>query len=178
MRAITYYVATSLDGFIAGPDGDISGFVQQGEGVDQYLKDLQAFDTVIMGRKTYEFGYAFGLKPGQPAYPHMQHLIFSNTLQFDKPHEQVKVCPPDLDIIRELKAGEGSDIYLCGGGEFAGWLLAHEMIDLLKAKLNPLVLGQGTRLFGNSKKICRLALSEHKHYDGGLQIITYRIDYP
>lgn len=64
MRKITYYVAISLDGFIAGPDGDISGFVQQGEGVNQYLQDLQAFDTVIMGRKTYEFGYAYGLQPG------------------------------------------------------------------------------------------------------------------
>ena len=78
MRNIVYYVAVSLDGFIAGPDGDITGFVAGGSGIDQYLKDLKAFDTVIMGRKTYEFGYKFGLKPGEPAYPHTKHYIFSN----------------------------------------------------------------------------------------------------
>ena len=177
MRKITYYVATSLDGFISGPDGDISGFAQGGPGVDQYLQDLQSYDTVIMGRKTYEFGYAFGLQPGQPAYPHMQHYIFSNSLKFDDPHEQVKVCPLGLEIIRELKKGEGSDIYLCGGGVFAGWLLDNELVDVLKVKLNPLVLGQGVRLFGNSLKTCRLSLSEHQGYDGGLQILTYQIDY-
>lgn len=177
MRKITYYVATSLDGFIAGPGEDISGFVHSGNGVDQYLQDLQSYDTVIMGRKTYEFGYAFGLQPGQPAYPHMQHYIFSDTLKFDKPHERVKVCSLDLEIIRQLKEGEGTDIYLCGGGVFAGWLLDNELIDTLKIKLNPLVLGQGVRLFGDSKKTCRLAVSGHQSYDGGLQIITYRIDY-
>ena len=64
MRKIIYYVATSLDGFISGTSGDIDGFVLGGEGVDQYLEDLQAFDTVIMGKNTYEFGYQYGLKPG------------------------------------------------------------------------------------------------------------------
>lgn len=177
MRKIIYYVAAALDGFISGQDGNISGFAQGGSGVDQYLQDLKDYDIVIMGRKTYEFGYAFGLKPGRPAYPHMQHYIFSNTLKFDEPHEQVNIHPPDLNIIRELKAGEGSDIYLCGGGIFAGWLLDNELIDTLKVKLNPLILGQGVRLFGDSKKTCRLALTEHQKYDGGLQIITYQIDY-
>ncbi len=84
MRKITYYAAAAPDGFIEGPNGDVSGFVQQGDGVDQYLKDLQSYDTVIMGRKTYEFGYRFGLVPGQPAYPHIRHYIFSNTLKFDE----------------------------------------------------------------------------------------------
>jgi dihydrofolate reductase len=57
MRKIIYYVACSLDGFIAGEQEDISGFVSGGNGVDKYLSDLAAFDTVIMGRNTYEFGY-------------------------------------------------------------------------------------------------------------------------
>lgn len=177
MRKITYYVAVSLDGFISGPDGDISGFVQQGEGVNQYLQDLQAFDTVIMGRKTYEFGYAYGLQPGQPAYPHMQHYIFSDTLKFGEPHEQVKACPPGLDIIRELKEEEGTDIYLCGGGIFAGWLLDNELIDVLKVKLNPLVLGRGVRLFGDSTKKYLLSLMDSQPFNDGLQIITYSINY-
>lgn len=177
MRKIVYYVAISLDGFIAGPNGDISGFAHKGSGVDQYLKDLQGFDTVIMGRKTYEFGYQYGLQPGQPAYSHMDHYIFSNSLTFDQPHEKVHIGPPDITTVRQLKEGQGADIYLCGGGTLAGWLLEHKMIDLLKIKLNPLVLGQGTHLFGNSRNQHQLELKETKRFDEGLQIMTYRIKY-
>lgn len=75
MNKIIYYVATSLDGFIAGMNDDISDFVFDGDGVKKYQSDLQEFDTVIMGRKTYEFGYNYGLEPGQPAYPNMRIII-------------------------------------------------------------------------------------------------------
>jgi dihydrofolate reductase len=177
MRKIVYYVATSLDGFISGTNGDISGYVQEGNGVQRYFHDLTHFDTVIMGRKTYEFGYQFGLKPGQPAYPHMQHYIFSNTLELQEQSEKVKVCKIDLQTIRDLKAKEGSDIYLCGGGEFAGWLLENEQIDILKIKLNPLILGDGVRLFGGSKKQFKMELLDNKRYDFGLQIMEFGLVY-
>jgi len=173
MRNIIYYVATSLDGYIEGPNGDISGFVMESNGVQQYMEDLKKFDTVIMGRKTYEFGYQYGLKPGQPAYAHMQHHIFSNTLKFDNQHEQVKVHKPDLAVIKPLKAENGTDIYLCGGGVFAGWLLEHNLIDTLKIKLNPVILGEGTRLFGNSGKQVKMECTEVTEYSHGLNIITY-----
>ncbi|MEM7658468.1 MAG: dihydrofolate reductase family protein [Bacteroidota bacterium] len=174
MRKIIYYVATSLDGFIEGPNGDISGFLQEGPGVTQYLKDLQAFDTVIMGRNTYEFGYQYGLQPGQPAYPHMQHYVFSNRLQVESPHPQVKVCPLAAALIHQLKSESGSDIYLCGGGQFAGWLLDQGLIDRIKIKLNPLVLGAGTPLFGGSTTTAPLQLIERQSYPDGLQILTYQ----
>lgn len=177
MRAIIYYVATTIDGYISGPDEDISGFVQSGNGLDKYLADLQGFDTVIMGRKTYEFGYQYGLNPGQPAYPHMDHYIFSTSLQFENPHEKVQVCPLDLDIIKKLKAEEGTPIYLCGGGVFAAWLLENELIDRLKIKLNPLILGGGVRLFGESTKQYRLELLEHEQFEQGLQMISYSVKY-
>lgn len=173
MRKIVYYVATSIDGYIAGPEDDISGFVQQGKGVEKYLQDLQLVDTVIMGRNTYEFGYKWGIQPGQPAYPHMKHYIFSDTLTFEHSHKQVKVCKMDLNIIKELKEESGTDIYLAGGGMFAGWLLDHQLIDILKIKLNPLVLGSGTRLFGSSTKTVIWMMSENKKFDDGLHIITY-----
>ncbi|MDN5204667.1 dihydrofolate reductase family protein [Fulvivirgaceae bacterium BMA10] len=177
MRKIIYYVATSIDGFISGPDEDISGFVQVGKGVDKYLSDLKKFDTVIMGRKTYEFGYKFGLQPGQPAYAHMEHFIFSSSLTLDNPSEQVHICPLDIQKIQELKKDEGSDIYLCGGGEFAGWLLENQMIEILKIKLNPLILGAGVKLFGSSKKQYRLILTDQENFDEGPQILTYDIVY-
>lgn len=177
MRRIIYYVAISIDGYITGPDEDISGFIQDGSGVEKYLDDLKGFDTVIMGRKTYEFGYKYGLEPGQPAYPHMDHYIFSKTLSFNECSEKVRICHPDLDIIRKLKEEKGTDIYLCGGGEFAGWLLDHGLIDILKIKLNPLILGPGIRLFGNSRQQIKLRMMSGEEYDHGLLINTYNIEY-
>lgn len=175
MREIIYYVATSLDGYIAGPEEDITLFTNEGNGVQQYLQDLQAFDTVIMGRKTYEFGYKFGLKPGAPAYPHMRHYIFSSSLVLDNAHEKVQVVPIDLDLIDQLKQEEGTPIYCCGGGEFAAWLLEHDLIDVLKVKLNPIVLGGGTPLFGNSQKAFKGQLESSTIYEGGLIFNTYRL---
>ena len=177
MRPIIYYVATSLDGYISGPDEDISGFVPSGDGVDQYLRDLQDFKVTIMGRKTYEFGYKYGLEPGQPAYAHMEHYILSDSLKLDNLHPQVKICPVDLSLIKDLKAKSGKPIYLCGGGQFAGWLLANELIDILKIKLNPLILGGGVPLFGGTTKQYQLELLEKQGFEKGLQILTYQIKY-
>ncbi|MCB0835487.1 MAG: dihydrofolate reductase family protein [Bacteroidetes bacterium] len=176
-RKIIYYVAASIDGFISGPGDDISGFVADGNGVEKYLADLQEFDTVIMGRKTYEFGYKYGLKPGQPAYPHMEHYIFSRTLKLENAHEKIHIHPPDLDLIQNLKSAEGTPVYLCGGGVLAGWLLENELIDILKIKLNPFIQGEGVRIFGDSKKTYQLQLLEKETFENGLQIISYKILY-
>ena len=177
MAQIIYYVAISIDGFIAGPNDDASGFTAAGDGVARYLEDLKDFKTVIMGRRTYEFGYKYGLEPGRPAYPHMQHYLFSKTLRFENQSDQLTICDMDLKIIKDLKKKSESDIYLCGGGMFAGWLLENEMIDVLKIKLNPLILGDGIRLFGTSSKEYQLKLMQNEVFDDGLSIITYHINY-
>lgn len=177
MKKIIYYVATSLDGFISGPNDDISGFVPGGNGVDKYLSDLKEFKTVIMGRKTYEFGYRFGLKPGQPAYPHMEHFIFSKTLKLSNADPSVHLLELTMGAIDDIRDRAETDIYLCGGGELAGWLLDRKQIDILKIKLNPLVLGTGTRLFGNSQMKFTPRLIDTEVYDQGLQIMTYQIQY-
>ena len=173
MRKIIYYVAASLDGYISGPANDISLFNPEGSGVTQYLQDLKEFDTVIMGRHTYEFGYDYGLKPGQPAYPHMEHYIFSNSLRLESPHTKVHVEKPGLEKIDALKRENGTDIYLCGGGMFAGWLLDNGRIDVLKLKLNPIILGGGVKLFGTAASTGTLLLRERQHHDHGLEILTY-----
>ncbi|MEM9823874.1 MAG: dihydrofolate reductase family protein [Bacteroidota bacterium] len=177
MRKIIYYVASSLDGYITGPNEDVSGFVSSGNGVAQYQADLQDFETVIMGRKTYEFGYRFGLQAGQAPYPHMQHYIFSDTLSFAEPNDQVVVKKLDIEAVLDIKQHAKTDIYLCGGGLFAGWLLEQELIDGLKLKINPLILGQGVKLFGDSSKQFRLKLEASERYEAGLLINTYTIQY-
>ena len=61
-----------------------------------------------------------------------------------------------------------------GGGQFAGWLLANHQIDILKIKLNPLLLGKGVRTFGDAGTDFKLELIETDRYDNGLQIMTYK----
>ena len=91
MKKIVYYVASSIDGFIAGTNDDISKFILEGKAVEKYQSDLLNFKTVMMGRKTYEFGYKFGLIPGQPAYPKMEHYIFSNNMTLSNLSDSVHV---------------------------------------------------------------------------------------
>lgn len=178
MNKIVYYVASSIDGFIAGDNGEISGFIVKGKGVEQYLDDLKEYKTVIMGRNTYEFGYKFGLKPGAPAYPHMNHFIFSRHLVLDNADNNVKVIRKfDLEEISKIKDNSKTDVYLCGGGCFAGWLLNNEKIDILKLKINPLILGSGIKLFGESIKSYQLSLFDSVKYDDGLIINSYEIKY-
>jgi len=177
MKKIEYYVGTSLDGYISGENEDVSAFVAGGNGIQQYLDDLKSYETVIMGRKTYEFGYKYGLQPGAPAYPHMEHYIFSNSLSFDNPSDQIKIKDIDIDEIEKIRAKSTTDVYLCGGGVFAGWLLENEKIDILKLKVNPMILGSGVKMFGDTKKNYQLALLDTNRYDHDLFINTYEIKY-
>lgn len=173
MKKIIYYVASSLDGFIAGKNEDVSQFIFQGKGVEKYQADLANFATTIMGRKTYEFGYQYGLQPGQPAYPNMQHHIFSDSMELEHLADSVHIEKMSIERVKEIQANSPTDIYLCGGGEFAGWLLDHGLIDQLKLKLNPIVLGDGVRLFGNSHSVARWKLIDKEAFEDGLQILTY-----
>lgn len=173
MNKVIYYVASSLDGYISGANDDISKFILHDGVVEKYKSDLLKFKTVIMGRKTYEFGYKYGLEPGKPAYSHMQHYIFSNTLQIENCAPQVHIEKLSIDRIKEIVVDSDTDIYLCGGGQFAGWLLSHGLINHLKLKLNPIVLGDGVRLFGDAKISFIGKLIKKEAFDGGVQFLTY-----
>ncbi|MEM6524757.1 MAG: dihydrofolate reductase family protein [Bacteroidota bacterium] len=175
MQKIVYYVASSIDGFIAGPDGDISKFLFEGSAVDKYLSDLQSFQTVIMGRHTYEFGYRYGLKPGQRAYPHMKHYVFSENLSFDRSNSEVYCKSLNVETIKQIKQESQTDVYLCGGGQLAGWMLEKGFIDIVKLKLNPIVLGDGIRIFGNSTSSAKMELIERESFDKAFDILTYEV---
>ena len=176
MRPIIYHVATTLDGFIARKDGRTHGFPEQGDHIPDYLESLNGYDTVIMGRKTYTFGYAYGLVPGQLAYPHMRHYIFSGTLHFENPDEKLHVVADNaLSVIRHLREEEGTPIYLCGGGNFAGFLLEHRLIDTLLVKQNPVCFGEGLPLFGSFRGTLDLDLQEARTYRSGVLLLRYKL---
>ena len=163
MRRLVYLVAVTLDGFIAGPEGgDPSGsdFFPVTPDLVEHLvstwpetlpgpaRDAMGitgaglhFDTVVEGRASYDLGLAAGLTD---AYPHLRHVVFSRSLagRTDLPVEIVAGDP--VERVRELKAEDGADIWLVGGGTLAHALLPE--IDRLVLKVNPSVIGDGVRL--------------------------------
>lgn len=168
MHSIIYDVAVSADGFIAGPNADISKFPPDGPVVDDYFARLQTYACAIMGRATYEFGYDYGLTPGANPYPHMSCVIFSGTLSLPEPSEVEVVCEGAAERIATLRAESTGPIYLCGGGAFAGWMLAQGLITTLRLKRAPILLGSGTRLFGDNTQGVEARLISSKSYDSGV----------
>ncbi|HJQ71539.1 MAG TPA: dihydrofolate reductase family protein [Blastocatellia bacterium] len=173
MRKLKYHVATTVDGFIAHEDHTVDGFIAEGEHVIDYLESLRNdYDTVLMGRRTYEFGFQFGVTN---PYPWMKQYVLSRTME-RSPDENVEVVSKDIiDFVRGLKEGTGKAIYLCGGAELAGALIAERLIDEIILKVNPVVFGSGIPLFSGPIKQTDLELTGSKVYANGVILLTYRV---
>ncbi|WP_406450518.1 dihydrofolate reductase family protein [Streptomyces sp. NBC_00876] len=193
MRKLVYYIASSLDGFIAGPDGaDPTGpdgfwpvpedYV--GHMITEYPETLPGparaalsitaegthFDTVLEGRRSYEIGLKAGLTD---AYPHLRHLVFSRTLG-ESPDPAVEIVASDpVARVKELKQEEGKDLWLVGGGELAGSLYSE--IDTLIVKLSPMTIGAGIPLFSQKATFdpTGWTLTDHTVLGSGVAFLTY-----
>ena len=179
MRKLIYHVATSLDNFIAYPDGTTDAFLPAGSYIMDFLASIKTYGAVLMGRRTYEYGFQYGLQKGQPAYadinPELTNYVFSNTMTFEQTDRVQLVQGDGIDFVRQLKAEAGKPIWLCGGGELAGRLLDAQLIDQLIIKLNPVVLGEGIRLFEANKTKATLRLTDSKTYENGLIRLSYSV---
>ncbi|MFF5372469.1 dihydrofolate reductase family protein [Streptomyces sp. NPDC013187] len=193
MRKLVYYIATTLDGFIAGPDGaDPTGpdgfwpipgdYIQHL--VTEYPETLPVqaraalsvtaegtrFDTVLEGRRSYEIGLKAGI---DDAYPHLRHLVFSRTLA-EAPAPAVELVADNaVEKVRQLKQEDGKDIWLLGGAELAGALYGE--IDQLVLKMAPLTIGAGIPLFSPKAAFDPRGweLTDHTVLDSGAAIVTY-----
>lgn len=175
MRKIIYYIAASVDGFIAHKDGSINGFLMEGEHADDFIRSFTCYDTVIMGRGTYEFGFKYGLKPGQPAYHGLKHIVISKSLDFDS-NEEVELVKNDaIKYIRQLRDKPGKDIWLCGGGNVAGQLVNAGLVDEVLVKVNPIMIGEGIRIFEGMNKATSLVFTGTKCYGNGVVLLHYNI---
>ena len=169
MRKLKYYVACSVDGFIARKDGSFDCFPFDDEVVTDYLESLKSFDVVLMGRKTYEVG----LKEGKTdPYPMMKSYVFSRTMK-ESPDERVKLVSENVaTLVRNLKNETGKDIYLCGGADLATTLFAENLIDEVILKFNPFLMGSGIPLFGRAIKQTGLELTDSKIYRSGFVLFS------
>jgi dihydrofolate reductase len=190
MRELTYYVACSLDGFIAHTDGSYDGFSQDGEyfadlfsifpeTVPSHLREVMGiqsehkwFDTVLMGRKTYEIG----LKDGVTSpYSHMQQYLFSRTIQNSPDHSIQLVSEKAIELVEYLKNQTGKGIWLCGGANLAATLFKNSLIDQLILKINPFLMGSGIPLFSGVIQQAALDLTCSKIYKNGVVMLYYNV---
>ena len=186
MRELTYYVAVSQDGFIAGPDGEIDTMEPEPEMmahiIEHYPETLPTparahlgidgpgdrFDAVVMGRATYQLGLDQGLTS---PYAHLDQVVFSSTIASDiDPAVRVTADDPTA-VVEELKRGDGHGIWLCGGGVLAGCLV--DQIDELILKRQPLVLGGGRAMIDGPYQPSRFHLVE-RHEVGRVAVARYR----
>lgn len=186
MRHLTYYVAASIDGLIAGPDGEFDMFVFHGDLaawiIEEYPETLpvharaalgladappRRFDTVLMGRKTFEPALHAGMSS---AYPHLRQIVFSRTLPADQADVEVVATDP-IDTVRALKEEPGGGLWLCGGAALATAL--RDDIDEMIIKRNPVVLGRGVPLFNDAYRVSTMRLAETRVFDVGVVVERY-----
>lgn len=172
MRSLKYYIACTVDGFIAHEDSSVEGFIYEGEHVDDYLKSFDLFDTVLMGRKTYEYGLNLGVTN---PYPTMKQFVFSRTMG-TSPDENVTLVSENIvEFVKELKNVNGKDIYLCGGAKLATTLFVENLIDQIILKINPVLFGSGISLFSGAINQTNLELINSKTYNNGVVLLHYQV---
>ena len=172
MRKLIYYIATSVDGYIAQSDGTFDGFLPDGDHIPDYLESFNRFDVVLMGRKTYDVGVNMGQTN---PYPMMESYVFSRSLE-ESPNEAVTLVKEDaIETIEALKNQEGKPIYLCGGADLAGQCLQAGLIDEIIIKLNPFLMGKGIPLFEGDIPMQQLELAKSTVYENGVVFLHYRM---
>lgn len=187
MRKLTYYISQSIDGFIAAPDGDFNHLMafqdlwkwiiaecpetlptvaHEAMGVDGTPR---LYDTVIMGRATYDPGLAQGLTS---PYSHLRQYVVTRSITESPSPDVTLVAGDPLETVRALKAEDGDmGIWLAGGATLAGAL--YDEIDELVIKTYPLITRSGIPLFHGDFEPRTFAPQETARFDDGGSVTRY-----
>lgn len=169
MRRLVYGVATSLDGFIAGPAGECD-WITPDSGID-FIALYGRFDTLLMGRRTYDIAKT---RPGLLKDTGLKIVVASTTLD-PATHPGLTIVGSDLSAaVAALKLQAGKDIWLMGGSVLFGGLLDLGLVDEVNVCLFPVMLGSGTPLMTEGSRV-RLELNESKALSSGVVMLSYAI---
>lgn len=168
------YIATSLDGFIARPDGNLdwlTSIPNPQSGDYGYAELLDSIGTTIMGRKTYEEIIGFGME-----WPYTGIDSFVVTT-----NKNLKIQSPDTyaltenlkDFISALKKKTDKDIWLIGGGKLITSFINEGILDKMTITVIPKIIGEGIPLFANKPKETNWKLTEVKAFDTSVVNLTY-----
>ena len=173
MRRVRYAVAMSLDGYIAGPNGEADWIIMDPE-ID-FRALFEQFDTFLMGRRTFESmgGVGGGGQPG------VQTIVFSRTLrQEDYPNLTIVSENPE-QALADLRAKPGKDIWLFGGGSLFRSLLEARLVDAVEVAVIPVLLGEGISLLPPepSSERFELTLASSRTFETGIVSLDYAVEY-
>ena len=158
MRKVVYGGAMSLDGYIAGPNGEYDWILMDPD-ID-FAAAMARFDTFLVGRKTFEIMRRMG--DTAPPTPGITTIVFSRTLrQEDCPH----TLSDDAEtVVADLRNQPGKDIAVFGGGELFRSLLAAGLVDEIGFAVIPVLLGGGVPMLPSPAGRATLKLKKHQVY--------------
>jgi dihydrofolate reductase len=162
----------SLDGYIAGPNGEFDWIVH--DPTIDFSALFAQFDTSLLGRKTYELM----LLPGTPGFPAGSHaFVFSRTLPEHVPGFSV-IREVSLKTVGPIRAQAEKDIWLFGGGKLFRSFLALGLVDTVEVAVNPILLGEGLQLLPQPAVQSRLQLTNQRTYPSGIVLLEYDVSAP
>lgn len=169
MRRVRYQVACSLDGYIAGPNGEYDWIVMDPDIDFKALFDQ--FDTLIMGRETYNI-----VQQDPAPYAGLKIVVFSRTLR-QQDHPGVTIVADNIQqSVDSLRAEGGKDIWLFGGGKLFRSLLEAGCVDTIEPAIIPVVLGAGIPMVPTPSIRAHLKLCSHRLYPkSGIMLLEYSI---
>lgn len=174
MRKLSLFIATSLDGYIAKPNDDLSFLkLVEKEGEDYgYVEFTANIDTIIIGRKTYDYVLK---EIGSAHYDNGQRDVYVIT-RTERPRVgRTTFYSGNLtELALRLKSENGKNIYCDGGAEIVNELLKYNLIDEFIISIIPILVGNGTRLFKDGRPEQKLELVSVKSFDKGLTQLHYR----
>ena len=173
MRRVRYVVAMSLDGYIAGPNGEADWIIMDPD-ID-FRALFEQFDTFLMGRRTFEGMGGVAGSGRQVA----RTMVFSRTLrQEDYPNVTIVSENPE-QALADLRSKPGKDIWLFGGGSLFRSLLEARLVDAVEVSVIPALLGEGIPLLPPkpSSEQFKLRLASSKTFKTGIVSLEYAVEY-
>ncbi len=168
MRKVVLYIASSLDNFIARPDGDISWLQTPDltiEGEDfGYMDFYESIDTTLMGNKTYQQVLGFDMPF---PYDEKENFVFSKS-NTGKDKYVTFISENLVEFVTNLKKLPKKDIWLIGGGEINSILLENKLIDKIILTIVPVSLGEGILIFNQKPEEQGFILEKSTSYKNGM----------